>query len=400
MLSGATSAAATNSSTWVEGPGHRYALLQLSETRRAGFVRLSSAQTGVTFTNNLPEQRHLTNQILPNGSGVAAGDIDGDGRCDLFFCGLSSQSRLYRNLGGWRFEDVTRSAGVECANLDATGATFADLDGDGDLDLVVNSIAGGTHLFLNDGRGRFSEVGEVLNPRRGGTSLALADTDGDGWLDLYIANYRASTIMDAPRTRFSVKMINNKPVVTMVDGRPISDPDLADRFNFKFDLLASGRGKFSHEENGEPDAFYHNAGGGRFRLVPFTGGAFLDEDGKPLAKPPLDWGLSVMFRDIDGDGSPDIYVCNDFSSPDRIWINDGKGRFHAISRLAVRQSSLSSMAVDFADLNRDGDDEIFVADMLSADHRRRLTQRNLVRGDVSRVDLITGRPSTSGTLCF
>ena len=138
-------------------------MLQLSETQHVGFVLLSSAQTGVTFTNHLPEQRHLTNQILPNGSGVAAGDIDGDGRCDLFFCGLSSQSRLYRNLGGWRFEDVTRRAGVECANLDATGATFADVDGDGDLDLVVNSIAGGTHLFLNDGRGRFTEVGEVLN---------------------------------------------------------------------------------------------------------------------------------------------------------------------------------------------------------------------------------------------
>src|SRR6185503_9258102 len=124
-----------------------------------------------------------------------------------------------------------------------------------------------------------------------------------------------------------------------------------------------------------------NEGGGRFRPLSFLSGNFLDEAGKALLKPPFDWGLSVMFRDIDGDGAPDIYVCNDFASPDRIWINDGKGRFRAIPSLALRQTSLASMAVDFADLNRDGRDEIFVADMLSADHRRRLAQRNTAKSE-------------------
>src|SRR5439155_26741193 len=115
--------------TRTEAAGFRFTLVHPNATGREGFTLLSPVLTGVIFTNGLPEQRHLTNQILPNGSGVAAGDVDGDGWCDLFFCGLSSQSRLYRNLGGWRFEDVTRRAGVECANLDATGATFADVDG-------------------------------------------------------------------------------------------------------------------------------------------------------------------------------------------------------------------------------------------------------------------------------
>src|SRR6185503_1975197 len=114
--------------------------------------------------------------------------------------------------------------------------------------------------------------------------------------------------------------------------------------------------------------------GTNFLAIPFTNGAFLDEDGKPLGAPPYDWGLAVMFRDINGDGAPDIYVCNDFGSEDRIWINDGQGIFRASSRLALRHTSMFFIGVDFADLNRDGFDDLFVADMLSRDHRLRMTQ--------------------------
>src|SRR5206468_1130676 len=156
------------------------------------------------------------------------------------------------------------------------------------------------------------------------------------------------------------KKVNGKQVVATFNGRPTTDPDLVDRFT-----IGPG-GDF--QENGEPDVLYRNQWGTNFVPVPFTSGAFLDEDGKPLASPPLDWGLSAMFRDVNGDGLPDLYVCNDFQSPDRIWINDGQGRFRAIARRAIRQSSLFSMGVDFADVDRDGLDDFFVADMLSREH--------------------------------
>src|SRR5258708_39439596 len=83
-----------------------------------------------------------------------------------------------------------------------------------------------------------------------------------------------------------------------------------------------------------------------------------------------------MFRDINGDGAPDIYVSNDFFySPDRVWINEDGRRFHAIARTALRKMSMSAMTVDFADINRDGYDDFFVADMLSRDHGARHRQR-------------------------
>src|SRR5436190_22300512 len=110
----------------------RYAELTFDRSGAPGFSLLDNSSTGILFTNWLSEDRHLTNQILLNGSGVAAGDVDGDGWCDLYFCALDGPNALFRNLGNWKFQDVTTEAGVACPNLDATGAAFADLDGDGD----------------------------------------------------------------------------------------------------------------------------------------------------------------------------------------------------------------------------------------------------------------------------
>jgi hypothetical protein len=91
-------------------------------------------------------------------------------------------------------EDITASAGVACSNQFSTGAVLADVDGDGDLDLLVNGIGVGTRLFLNDGKGHFkSQLALVLVAKYGSHSLTLADIDGDGDLDLYVVNYRAST---------------------------------------------------------------------------------------------------------------------------------------------------------------------------------------------------------------
>jgi hypothetical protein len=93
---------------------------------------LPPTSTGIYFTNHLAVERYVTNQIYLNGSGVAAGDVDGDGRVDLYFCRLDGPNVLYRNLGSWKFEDITIRAGVACSNLDSTGAAFADLDDERD----------------------------------------------------------------------------------------------------------------------------------------------------------------------------------------------------------------------------------------------------------------------------
>src|SRR5437016_5598482 len=348
--------------TWQEGNGFRSAALQIPAAGKPGFVQVPSVPAGILFTNKLAAERYLTSQIYLNGSGVAAGDVDGDGLVDLYFCGLDNDNVLYRNLGHWKFEDITAKAGVACPGLDATGAAFADIDGDGDLDLIVNTIGGGTRVFLNDGKAGFKETSAGLNAGKGAMSLALADIDGDGFLDLYVANYRADTIRDHPQTRLHGNTVNGKLVVESVEGRPVTEPDLVGRFTL------SDKGRIV--EHGESDVLYRNHGGSGFSPLSFTDGTFQDEEGRPFREPPYDWGLSVMFHDINGDGAPDIYVCNDFASEDRIWINDGKGKFRAIPRLALRQTSLFSMGIDFADVNRDGQDDFIVLDMLSRSHSK------------------------------
>jgi len=340
------------------GPGFRSHSLRVPATGRIGFSRLPGSITGITFTNRLSDAAAAANQIRMNGSGVAAGDVDGDGWCDLYFCGLEEGNRLYRNLGSWRFHEITDQARVRCAGQYSTGAVFADVDGDGDLDLLLNSIGGGTRLFLNDGKGRFQEAtAPGLVKKFGSMTMALGDVEGDGTLDLYVANYRSTTMRS---TGLDLLEVN---------GRLQLRPEDRDQFE-----LTPRGGLF---ELGEPDVLYLNDGKGHFTPVPWTNGLFMDEAGKPLTAVPRDWGLSVMFRDMNEDGAPDIYVCNDFFSPDRIWINDGRGHFQALSALALRCTSTFSMGIDFADINRDGHDDFLVVDMLSREHRRRITQNQL-----------------------
>ncbi len=356
---------------------------------------MPAAQLGITFTNRLAVSRYTTNQIYLNGSGVAAGDIDEDGWCELYFCGLESPNALYRNLGGWRFQDVTKEAGVACEGQASTGAAFADVDGDGHLDLLVSAIGPGVRLFLNDGKGRFRETTDAAGLRSrlwvGSMSMALADMDRDGDLDLFVCNYRSNTLRDEPDTRFRFATTNGQYELLAVDGRPVTEPDLVGRF-------AADR-TFGILENGQAPFLYRNDGHGHFTAVSWTDGTFLDEDGKPIATP-YDWGLSAMFRDVNGDGAPDLYVCNDFHSPDRFWINDGKGHFRAILRVGLRHTSLFSMGVDFADLDRDGKDDFFVADMLSRSHALRQLQLGYFNPFLQSMTQVDSRPQYSRNTLF
>lgn len=363
------SAAIADPLLWENGPGYRSAALPVPSEGRTGFTRVPGSVSGILFTNLLAKESGVRSQLRLAGSGVAAGDVDGDGWCDLYFCGMESGNRLYRNLGGWRFEDITDQAGVRCEGQFSTGAVFADVDGNGTLDLLVNSIGGGTRLFLNDGKGHFHEATDRgLVRKYGATTMTLADVDGNGSLDLYVANNNSPTALgDEPNTRFTLHVVDGKPVVAAVDGKPVAGTDLMGRYDVS---------PFEHSirEHGQADILYLNDGQGHFTPVSWTNGAFLDEAGKPLDSPPRDLGLSAMFRDMNEDGAPDLYVCNDLFTPDRIWLNDGHGHFRAMPTTAVRNSSAFSMGVDFADINRDGHDDFLVVDMLSREHRQRMIQ--------------------------
>lgn len=354
---------------WHDEGTYRWRVLDVNTGGHVGFTELSPRKTGIDFVDAVPEDSVLQNRHLAFGSGVALGDVDGDGRVDIFLPRVGGPSALYRNLGNWKFENIAAASGVELRGRPSFGATLVDIDGDGDLDLLVTALGGPNGLFLNDGHGKFTEVTATagLVSNRGSTTATLADVDGDGDLDLYIANYKAKNAMDI----FPPQQRDFDQVV-----KPRGDSfEVVPRFRAHYKVeMRRDLGAVVRMQRAEPDWFYENEGNGRFKQIPFTSGRFLDEDGKPLTTEPDRFGLTARFIDINGDGYPDLYVCNDFEDPDFFWLNDGKGTFRAAPRLTLRNSSNSSMAVDFSDVDRDGKLDFFVVDMRSRDSRRRKTQ--------------------------
>src|SRR5207247_121855 len=132
----------------------------------------------------------------------------------------------------------------------------------------------------------------------------------------------------------------------------------------------------SMQQRADPDGFYLNDGTGHFALVPWSSGRFRDESGKPLAAAPEYFGLSAKFTDIDGDGAPDLYVCNDFEDPDLFW-NRGDGTFAQIAGYAGIEASDWTWDVLFLDVDLDGYEDVLATtghlwDVMDADTWERI----------------------------
>lgn len=356
---------------WHQNEGYRWADVQLDFFGDTGFKKLSSSRTNIPFELVLTSEEIDQNQMLLHGSGVATGDVDGDGLTDLYFGQLNGPNKLYRNKGNFQFEDITEEAGVAHDGYYSTGVLFADIDGDRDQDLLVNTMEGAIGIYLNDGSGHFTFVEENgLGEGNGGSTFTMADIDGDGDLDLFIVNNKRKRVYDI----FSREELSSDNIVRQITDNEQGRIELRDPFDQYFEIIERQHLPARLGEVGEYNKLFLNEGNGYFKEVTNEEGRFIDQNGEPAIRK-REWSLTALFHDINGDRFPDLYVCNDYFGPDRIWINRGDGSFREIDALAIRNNSYSSMGVDISDINRDGAPDIFVTEMLSQQHNRRARQQ-------------------------
>ena len=307
-----------------------------SSSQEPLFSHLPSDSTGVTFANEVEGRpgRHVLNYTyLYNGGGVAAGDVNGDGRPDLYFTANMAANALYLNQGNFQFKDGTEEAGVQDSTGWTTGVTMGDVNGDGLLDIYVckSGRIGADHrrnkLYVNNGDGTFTEHAAEygLDAPAYSTHATFFDYDRDGDLDLYLLNN--------PPIRDSRLGVQS----TLQQRRTFANDQL-----YRNDVDSSGTGTF----------------------VNVTESAGLKNDA-------IGFGLSATVSDLNRDGWPDVYVANDFNVEDRLYMNQGDGTFDEVIHDRLDHISRSSMGSDIADYNNDGRPDIFVADMLPESNRRR-----------------------------
>ncbi len=293
------------------------------------FSKLDTSKTGINFINTLTESdslNYFTYGYLYMGGGVAVGDINNDGLIDIYFTGNQVKNRLYLNKGNLQFEDVTDKANVGGDNRWYTGVTMADVNDDGLLDIYC-SVSGQSgsrqnQLFINNGDLTFTESAEEygLGDRGSSVQATFFDYDNDGDLDVYVANY--------PPTPFSA------PVVV-----------------YTYAL--------NHVKDIESDHLYKNDNG---KFVDVTTEAGVKAFGL---------SLSATVSDVNNDGWDDVYVSNDFSTPDYFYINNQDGTFKEVTKQATPHTAFYGMGADIADINNDGNLDIFQVDMDANNNRRK-----------------------------
>ncbi|BAU53826.1 VCBS repeat-containing protein [Mucilaginibacter gotjawali] len=301
------------------------------------FQLMPSTQTGISFNNKVVDDGEFNvfnYRNFYNGGGVAIGDVNNDGKPDVFFTSNQGECKLYINKGNWKFEDVTAKSGLNAYHRWHTGVTMVDINGDGWLDIYISNSGGlgnadrANELYINQKDGTFrEEAAEYGLADKGlGTQAIFFDYDHDGDLDCFILNnsYR-------PIESFGY----NKEL------RNIRDPNYGDR------LYRNDNGKFVD--------------------VSAEAGIYGSEIG---------FGLGVAAGDMFNTGWDDMYISNDFFEHDYLYRNQHNGKFNEISNEALGHMSLSSMGSDLADINNDGLLDMFTTDMLPEnDYRLKTTTK-------------------------
>jgi len=357
------------------------ALLLLGAEAPAPGIRFveRARSAGIQFetVNGNPARNYIIETL---GSGAAMLDYDLDGDLDLYVVngswldpsepGKEPLPRLYRNDGKGLFADVTAASGLQ-APFWGFGAATGDYDNDGDPDLYVTAW-GPDHLYRNDG-GTFTDVSSqaLVRDDRLGSSAAFVDYDNDGALDLFVANY-----------------------VTFDPTKVPKKGDTGSPCNFRGLTVMCG----PHGLQGAVDFLYHNNGDGTFSDVAAAAGLYMGG---------TYYGLGIVTGDFDGDGRVDILVAND-STPNHFYRNLGDGKFSDDALIAGFAYSndgreQAGMGIDAADIDSDGDLDVFVTNFSHDYDTLRLNDGKGYLEDVSvRLGLVepTIRTLGWGTLLF
>lgn len=315
------------------------------------FQKIAPESSGVTFLNHLDDS-HALSRLYYSGFGcgsVVMSDFNGDGRNDLFFTGGAGNNGLFFQAeSSLKFTDASKDSGLLTDRWNS-GATAADIDQDGDQDLLVCSYDKPLQLFLNQGKGTFLEVGEQVGFTMGDAFMTptFCDYDRDGDLDLFVVTNQLYRKGGRPK---------EPPVEKGSDGKL----RVKKEFDRYYGIKVDEHGKLRLDDIGRPNYLYRNdSKNGSLKFTEVSRAAGLTYSG---------FGLSATWFDFNNDGWPDLHVGNDFSEPDRLYLNQKNGTFKDVAKSAFPTCAWFSMGADAADIDGDGLEDLFCADMAFTTH--------------------------------